>query len=203
MDTIVHMLQQAAGSPWFYLLIFSCIVVDAFLPMIPGETLVVAAGVFAGPTDLALLVTVAAAAAFLGDHVSYLIGRTGGAKILHRLPFGGGIRALGWASKALSVRGATLLIAARYLPGGRTAVTLSAGSTAFPLRRFVPLVGVAALSWALYSTAIGWIGGATFEHDPLRGLLVGIGVGVGITLLIEVIRLLLRRRSPQPASIAV
>jgi membrane protein DedA with SNARE-associated domain len=203
MDALVHVLQQAVGSPWFYLLIFTCIVVDAFLPMVPGETLVVAAGVFAGPGELALLIAVAAVAAFLGDHLSYLIGRSGGARLLHRLPFGGGIRALGWASRALAARGATLILAARYVPGGRTAVTLSAGSTAFPLRRFVPLAGVAAVSWALYSAAIGWLGGATFEHNPLLGLVTGIGVAIGITAATELVRLVLRRRAAGGASIAV
>lgn len=198
----MHGLQQAVGSPWFYLLIFTCIVVDAFLPMVPGETLVVAAGVFAGPWELVLLVAVAAVAAFLGDHLSYWIGRAGGARLVRRLPFGGGVRALAWASRALRLRGATLILAARYIPGGRTAVTLSAGSTAFPLRRFVPLVGAAALSWALYSAAIGWLGGATFEHDPLLGLVAGVGVAVGITGVAELVRLVLRRRTAERASIA-
>jgi membrane-associated protein len=196
-QSVANLVEQAAGSPWFYLLLFSCIVVDAVLPMVPGETLVVAAAVFAGPQDLLLLFAVAAVAAFLGDHLAYLIGRTGGARLLGRLPFGG-VRIAGWATRALAARGGTMLIAGRYLPGGRTAVTLTAGSTGFPLRRFAPFAGVAAVSWALYSVAIGYLGGVTFDRDPIKGLLCGIGMALGVTLLVELVRWLRRDRRPAP-----
>ena len=53
---------------------------------LPGETALVAAGVFAssGRLDIVAVIAVAAAAAIIGDNVGYWIGRTGGRSVLTR-----------------------------------------------------------------------------------------------------------------------
>ncbi|WP_168709321.1 VTT domain-containing protein [Arthrobacter sp. PAMC25564] len=57
-------------------------------------------------------------------------------------------RLLHRARAELEKRGAVLIFAGRYLPGGRTAVNLSAGATAYPLTRFIWLDAAASLVWA-------------------------------------------------------
>ncbi len=197
-DGLVDALEGAMNTPWIYLAVFAIAAIDAFFPVVPSETLVITAGVFAAATgapNAVLVVLVAASGAFTGDHVSYAIGRFGGARVVARARSGSrSERAFGWARRALFRRGGQILVVARYIPGGRTAVTLTCGSMGYPLRRFSFFDAIAGLSWGIYSTSIGYFGGRAFEDDPLLGLLTGFAVAITITVLIEAYRYLQGRR---------
>lgn len=186
------------NTPWIYLAVFALAAIDAFFPVVPSETLVITAGVFAAATgapNAVLVVLVAAAGAFVGDHISYAIGRFGGARVVARAQSGSrSERASEWARRALFRRGGEILVVARYIPGGRTAVTLTCGSTGYPLRRFSFFDAIASLSWGIYSTSIGYFGGRAFEDDPLLGLLTGFAVAIAISVVIEAYRYLQGRR---------
>ncbi len=201
LDGLVEAVEGVMNTPWIYLALLAIAAIDAFFPAVPSETLVITAGVFAAATgapNAVLVVLVAAAGAFAGDHISYGIGRFGGARLLARArPGSRAERAFGWARQALLRRGGQILIVARYIPGGRTAVTVTCGTTGYPLRSFSFFDSIAALSWGLYSTMIGYLGGSAFEEDPLRGLLAGFAVAITITLAIEVFRYLQARRLRQ------
>lgn len=192
LDGLVEALEGAMSTPWIYLAVFAIAAIDAFFPVVPSETLVITAGVFAAATgapNAVLVVVVAGAGAFTGDHISYTIGRFGGARLVARAqPGSRAERAFGWARRALFRRGGQILIVARYIPGGRTAATLTCGTTGYPLRRFSFFDAIAGLSWGIYSTLIGYFGGRAFEDDPLRGLLAGFAVAVTITVMIELYR---------------
>ncbi|GII53748.1 membrane protein [Planotetraspora thailandica] len=201
-DAILDLLRQVMASPWVYLLLFAVALVDAFFPAVPSETAVITAGVFAatGGPDLAAVIAVAALGAFAGDHVSYLAGRTAGRRVLGRLrPGTRGRAAADWAERTLAERGGLLLVVARYVPGGRTAATLTAGAGGYPLRRFTLFDAIATVSWAAYSTLIGFVGGMAFEHDPMKGLLLGLGIAIGVTVVIETVRHLRGRAARRQA----
>ena len=70
-------LEHFSSSSWFYLIILGVAVADSVIPIVPSETLVIIGGVSAGSGHLsiALVVLVAAVGAFIGDNMSYLIGR--------------------------------------------------------------------------------------------------------------------------------
>ncbi|MGC5012401.1 DedA family protein [Streptosporangium sp. DT93] len=193
-QTILDLLHDVMTSPWIYLALFALALLDGFFPVVPAETAVITAGVFAAATgapDLLPVIAVSALGAFVGDHVSYLVGRGAG----DRLRNGRRSRkAFAWAEKALAERGGLVLVVARYIPGGRTACTLTMGAVAYPRRSFAFFDAVAVLSWAVYSGFIGYVGGAAFENDPIKGLLLGLGIAVTITLVVEVVRHLRRRR---------
>lgn len=195
-QAILDTLHDAMASPWIYLALFALALLDGFFPVVPAETSVITAGVFAAATgapDLPLVIAAAALGAFVGDHVSYAIGR--GAN--NRLRNGRRSRkTFAWAERALAERGGLILVVARYIPGGRTACTLTMGAVAYPRRSFALFDAVAALSWALYSGLIGYVGGAAFENDPVKGLLLGLGIAVTITAVVEAVRYLRRRRVP-------
>ena len=73
-----HLSVLQLDSPISYLLAVVLPAVDALFPLVPSETVIVALGVAtAGSADprIALLVGLAAAGAFLGDNLSYLLGR--------------------------------------------------------------------------------------------------------------------------------
>jgi membrane-associated protein len=192
LDGLLEMVHGAATSPWFYLAlaVFAC--VDGFFPVVPSETLVITAGVYAASGEPQLLAAAgcAAAGAFTGDHVSYLAGRRWRGRL------GGGPRRaalLERAGRVLAARGGLALVVARYVPGGRTAVTLAMGASGYPARPFAGFAALAAVSWAAYSAAVGYLGGAAFEDDPLRGLGLGLGLAAAVTVVAEAARFARRR----------
>jgi membrane protein DedA with SNARE-associated domain len=200
-DAITELVEGAMGSPWVYLALCAFAAIDAFFPMVPSETLVVSAGVFAatGEPNVFAVIGVAALGAFAGDHVSYLFGRTAGGRVLRgSKPGSRKARALERGGRLLDDRGGMILIVCRYIPGARTAITLTAGAVRYPLRSFSLFDGIAALSWGTYSALIGYIGGAAFEEQPLKGLALGLGLALTVTLMVELIRHL--RRRPQPCT---
>ncbi|MEV6866736.1 DedA family protein [Streptosporangium subroseum] len=200
-QTILDALHDVMSSPWVYLALFALAMLDGFFPVVPAETSVITAGVFAAATgapNLALVIVAAALGAFAGDHISYAIGRTTN----DRLRNGRRSRkAFGWAERALAERGGLVLVVARYIPGGRTACTITMGAVAYPRRSFALFDAVAAGSWAIYSGLIGYVGGAAFENDPIKGLLLGLGIALTITAVVEIVRHVRRRRTvrePEP-----
>ncbi|GLW67367.1 hypothetical protein Arub01_56100 [Actinomadura rubrobrunea] len=203
-DLVEQVLHAAVTSPWFYAALLAVAMIDGFFPAVPSESMVITAGVFAasGEVDPAAVMLAAALGAFAGDHVSYLVGRVWGGRLVGRMPARSRRRrALGWARGVLAERGGLILVVARYVPGGRTAVTMTMGSVRFPARLFSLFAGVAAVSWAVYGTLLGLVGGAVFEDDPVRGVAMGLGLAVAVTVVAEAARCLRRRRGLREAAV--
>lgn len=197
-DAIVELVEGAMSTPWVFLALFAFAAIDAFFPAVPSESLVVTAGVFSashGEPALALVILAAAGGAFTGDHVSFLIGRTAGQRVARRIQPGTKRAAsFDWAGRTLAARGGMVLVICRYIPGARTAVTITAGAVGYRLRLFSFFDAIAAISWGVYSALIGYIGGAAFEDDPIKGLALGLGLALGVAAAAEVVRHVLRRR---------
>lgn len=189
--------QELVSSPWIYVALLVVAAVDGFFPVAPSESLVITAGVFAahGEPNALGVVAVAATGALVGDHTSYLIGRACEARLNRLLPGSRRYRALAWARRALGERGGLVLVVARYVPGGRTAVTLTMGAVRYPLRRFSFFAVVAAVSWATYGVLVGLIGGHSFEENPLKGVVLGLGVAIALSVVVEYVRYRRRRLS--------
>jgi membrane-associated protein len=190
-DAITQLVEGAMASPWVLLALFAFAAIDGFFPAVPSESLVVTAGVFAasGEPSLPLVIVAAALGAFAGDHVSYFVGSRAGSRLAARFPEGSRkASAFAWAGNALAERGGTMIVVSRYIPGARTAVTLTSGAVRYPLRSFSTADAVAAASWATYSGLIGYLGGAAFEDDPLKGVVLGLGLAVSVAAGVEVVR---------------
>jgi membrane-associated protein len=201
-EAITNWVEGAMGSPWVYLALCAFAAIDAFFPIVPSESLVITAGVFAaaaGEPNLFGVIAAAALGAFAGDHISYFFGRTAGGRLLHRAK-PGSKKAQGFerAGKMLADRGGTILIVCRYIPGARTAITLTAGAVGYRLRSFSFFDGIAASSWATYSALVGYIGGEAFEDEPWKGLILGLGLALTVTFTVELIRHLRRPRTAAP-----
>lgn len=191
MESVLDLLRQLVTSPLVYLLLFALTAVDAFFPVVPGEVAVITAAVLAmsGEPDLVAVTASAALGAIVGDHVSYALGRGGGARRVTRLPEDSRRRASSeWARRTVCLHGGLILTTSRYVPGGRTAVTLTMGALRYPLRWFLLYDSIAGLSWALYCVLLGYFGGLAFQEDPLRAVLAGLGLSVLVTLVVEVAR---------------
>lgn len=184
-----------SASPWTYAVVLGLAAADALFPLFPSETAAIAAGVLAGAGDLSIAFVIAAAAtgAFIGDNSSYAVGRTAGQTATRPLFRGrkGQARRL-WAERTLDRRGGYLIVVARFIPGGRTVTTLTAGVTRMRWPRFVGFAGVAAVLWASFAAGSGYVGGKAFENDPLLGLGAAFAVVAAVTLVVEVARRLPR-----------
>jgi membrane-associated protein len=202
MSVFAHLQVDSAIS---YLVALLMPALDAIFPLLPSETTVIALGVAtAGSADprIALLVACAAAGAFLGDNLCYLLGRRFGPAVERRFfgtPKGKATRA--WAERSLDRFGTPLIVVCRFIPGGRTAVTLTCGLTGYSRRRFVAATAVSGVIWALYAFFIGRLGGQAFEDSPWAGLVIAFGAAIAITAIIELARRLWRRaRKPGDAT---
>jgi membrane protein DedA with SNARE-associated domain len=191
-----------AGSPWLYPAVFALVVGDAFLVVLPSETVVVALGALSGATGspvLAILIPVAAVGAIVGDGLCYLIGRRVG------------IDRWGWQRRpriaaaltrtraTVLNRPAVLIFTARYIPFARIAVNLSAGASGLRWRRFLPLSAAAGVGWALYNTGVGLLFGAALPQQPLLAIALSVVVAVVVGFTVDaVISRITARRSPRP-----
>ncbi len=197
-----------AASPLVYLAMYLFATVDGFFPPVPSESVVIALAAVAmstGAPNLWFILAVAAAGAFTGDQIAYAMGRRMNVRGSWLMRGRRAQRTLDWAEHALANRGASFIIGARYIPVGRVAVNMTAGAVRFPRARFVGLTAIAAVSWALYSTAIG-IGAGAWLHDrPVVAVVVGVVGGAVIGLAVDAVlsrvqgRPRLRRLGVDPA----
>lgn len=188
-------------SPLSYAVALVIPALDAILPILPSETVIIALGVAtAGRTDprIALLVACAAAGAFLGDNLAYVLGRRFRPWVERRFfSTVKGAQRRAWAERSLRRFGTQVIIVCRFIPGGRTAVTVTCGLIGYPRRRFVPATAAAAVIWALYAFFIGRLGGQAFEDRPWAGFLIGFGATIVVSGLIEAARRIRSRRTAE------
>jgi membrane protein DedA with SNARE-associated domain len=191
--------EWVSGAWWSYFVILGVAAVDAFFPLVPSETTLVIGGTFAAQGDLNLLLVIVAGAlgAIIGDNISYGLGNWVGEHTVKRWFKGEKAhRRLEWAERTLDERGAYIVILGRFIPGGRTAVTFSAGYIpTFPWRRFIAYDIPAGIIWATYGALLGYFGGKTFEDNPLFGVLLALGIALSVGFLVEAVRHYRARRS--------
>jgi len=198
--------QLSVSSPVSYLAAFLVPALDAVLPVLPSETVVIALGVAtAGRADprIAVLVALAALGAFAGDNLCYFLGlrlRPFAERRLFASPRGARSRA--WAEHALQRFGMRIIVVCRFIPGGRTAVTFTCGVVHYPWRRFAVATVCAGIIWASYAFFLGRLGGKAFEDRPWLGFLLAFGIALAASAVVEILRRtrpwrLLRRRQPR------
>lgn len=189
--------EFVSASPWkAYTFLFAVSAIDVIFPAVPSETSVILAGVLAATGDLVLaaVIACAAAGAVVGDNTSYWIGRRAGPWVVRRFFAGARKRRIDWAERQIEERGWYLIVVGRFIPGGRTAITLSAGLLRMRWSRFLAFDVLAGVVWASYAALLGYFGGRTFEEDPLLGFLFAFAIALAITGVIEGYRWARRRR---------
>lgn len=130
---------------------------------------------------LGWVIVMAAVGAFLGDNLAYWIGRSAENWARRWITRGEkGQRGLQWAHRELDRHGGSLVIVARFIPGGRTATTISCGVLHFPYRQFLAFDGGGAVLWATINVLIGYFGGAHVRQQRDRGVRAVLRCGVGL-----------------------
>jgi membrane-associated protein len=183
------LIDLLTGSLWTYPLLLGICAGDALIPAFPSETAQIVCGIQAarGQLSLELVIVCAAAGAFTGDNASYAVGRWLGRPAVKRFFMGEVAQGrLDWARNFLKERGSYVLVVARFIPGGRTATTFTAGLVRLRwMTRFAPYVFVAAILWAVYGGLLGYLGGRLFEDQPIYALLLALGIAALITFAVE------------------
>jgi membrane-associated protein len=198
-------LDRTSGHKWFLLVILVIAFLDSVIPIVPSETCVIIGGVAAGVGTQNLLAVIAAGAigAFLGDNTAYSIGLKASdwfRRRAERKPKFA--RKVAWAQLQILERGGLLLITARFIPGGRTVLTLSCGITRQSRWWFVRWVALATTIWATYSALLGRIGGEAFENDHTKAFFTAFGLAIATNVLIETARHFRKKRREAAATAA-
>lgn len=187
--------DYVSGSPWTYAFLFAVAAIDVVFPLVPSETSVILAGVLAASGDLVigLVILCAGAGAIFGDNSAFVIGRTAGHRIVARYFAGDRRKRIDWAEEQIQRRGGYLILVGRFIPGGRTAVTVACGLLEMRWHRFIRYDVPAGFMWSSYAALLGFFGGKAFEQSPFKGFLVAFGVALAITGGVELFRWLRKR----------
>ena len=186
-------LADWAGNWWFLGVIFVIALLDSVVPIVPSETTVIIGGVAVAvgeaPYPLLAVIVAGASGAFIGDNMAYTIGHHWSAAFERRAQRKPKFAAkLTWARSQIRERGGLLLITARFIPGGRTALTLSSGITRQPRAWFVGWIAIATTIWATYAAGLARVVGEPFKDDHTKAFWIAFGTAVGINVTIEVVR---------------
>ena len=167
---------------------------------LPGDTLVIAAGIYAHEGKLSILsvIIVAGLAAIAGDSVAYYIGRKLGPSVFKNKD--SIIFRPDHVAKAEAFYekyGAKTLLIAHYLPVIRTFTPLLAGVAKMPYHRFLTFDIIGDVVWAVSISLVGYFIGSRIPHVDTY-IIGGLGVVILITVLptlFHVARIQLRKRS--------
>lgn len=188
---------SAGASPWALLATFALCIVDGFFPPFPSESIVIALAALTvssqGP-NLIILWAVAAVGAFIGDQVAYSIGKRIPVKKIPFLNRGRGARAYARAGALLLSHGPIFIMAARFIPIGRIAVNMGAGSIGYRRSTFSVVDALSSMMWAAYSVAIGIGAAHILEGHPLLAMLAGIVGGIIIGVIVSHLITFLQKR---------
>ncbi|MCI0385118.1 DedA family protein [Streptomyces sp. CNQ085] len=211
-------LGELVYAPWIYVLIALSVLLDVFLPFLPSGVIVIAAaataagattaGTPAGAAAIAApapnaplptvcaLVLCAAAASVLGDLTVYRLARHGSDRFTRTVDRSRRLaRARERLGHALARGGGPLVVLARFVPGGRSVMSLAAGMEQRRAREFLPWSALAGLAWAGYGVGAGYVGGQWFGATWL-----GTAVSVLALFGAGVLAAFLVRRGPLPAA---
>ena len=197
MEALNELVVSWAASPVVLVVVLLLVALDGFFPPMPSESVVVAVaaiGVATGSPNPWAVVLAAAIGSFVGDNLAFSLGRR---VDLDRFRWTRGPKAarlLDRARGALDRRAASVILTARFVPVGRVAVNVMAGSSGFPRRRFVPLSAVAGAAWAGYSVLVGVFAGAWLRDQPVLGALVAVAVALAGGVIIDLALRGARRR---------
>lgn len=197
MDALGHLVLQAAGSPWLLPLVFVFVVIDGIFPPLPSESVVIAlAAVSAGTghPSMPLLALAAGAGAFVGDNLTYELGRRIGLDRFAWMRRPWFAKIMTKASVALDHRVSSAVLAARFVPGGRVGVNLVAGASGIPRSVFRPLTALSSACWTIYVLALGTVAGHWVGDHPVLGVVIATVLGLLIGFLIDTVLGIVRRR---------
>ena len=201
LDRIIDLLRPYLDAPWGYLVVGAATFLENSVGagfVVPGETLVIIGGFYAGNGDLwlPLLMAIVCASAIAGDNIGYLIGRRYGRGFLERhghklfvTP-----ERLEMAERYFEEHGGKTVFLGRFIPVARSVGFIVAGVAHMRWRRFIVYDVAGAVIWGVGHTTIGYLLGDNYEAIERYLTPAGIALGVVLLLLIGGSKFLAARR---------
>jgi membrane protein DedA with SNARE-associated domain len=154
---------------------------------LPGETALVAAAIFAsqGKLNIVEVIAVAAAAAIIGDNLGYWVGRSGGRKLLQRIPYleRWSSRTLPWAERFFQRHGGKTIFLARFFSVLRVTAAWIAGISRMHWWTFFLWNAAGGIVWAtLVGLVAYYVGHAAADAINRYGLWAGAGLVVALAI---------------------
>jgi len=165
---------------------------------LPGETALIAAGVYASKGHLSIIgvIVVAAVAAIIGDNIGYWAGREGGRRLLYHWDWLGRIsdRLLPPAERFFDRHGGKAVFFARFFGGLRVTGAWMAGITRMTWWRFLLWNAAGGIVWAIGIGLLAFYAGKAVADAIARyGVYGGIAIGAVIVLAVGGIHFWRRR----------
>lgn len=189
---MAHQLLSGSLGYASLLILFAAVFLEDFGLPLPGETVLVTAAAMAsqGKLPIAAVVGAAFAAAVLGDNVGYLIGRSGGHRLLMRKGAAIGLTQarLARAERFFDRYGGVVVVVARFVEGLRQLNGIVAGSVLMDWRLFLLFNAIGAALWVgVWGVGVYLFGDKVVDYVSLlyqRMDATSIAVGIGIFALL-------------------
>jgi membrane protein DedA with SNARE-associated domain len=189
---VTHFIQD-----YGLIFLFGIVCLESAGLWLPGETALIAAGVYASKGHLSIsgVVAVAAAAAILGDNIGYWLGREGGRRLLYRYALLKRFadRVLPPAERFFERHGGKAVFLARFFGGVRVTGAWMAGITRMTWWRFLFWNAAGGIVWAVSIGLLAFYAGKA-AADALARYGVYAAIGGGILLVVAIVVLHVWRR---------
>jgi membrane protein DedA with SNARE-associated domain len=174
--------------------IFFLVLIEDFGIPVPGETVIIAASIYAGSGRLNVVAVgvIAFFAAVIGDNIGYGIGRFGGRRLVDR--WGKYVfltpERLDKAEEFFDRQGAKIITIARFIEGLRQANGIIAGITKMHWLRFLAYNALGAGLWVGTWVSIGYFAG---QHiNTIYGVVTRYSLYVAIAAVVVIVALIAR-----------
>lgn len=186
-----------------YLAVALFVTAEDFGVPLPGETILIAAAVYAGAgkLNIVLVGVVAFLAAVLGDNIGYVIGHFGGRRLV--LKYGRYLllteRRLDRAEEFFARQGAKIVTVARFIEGLRQANGIVAGLAGMSWRRFLVFNALGGALWVAAWTTLGYVAGGHIDviYTQISRYSLYVGIAIGVVVIALIVRALWHRHRQQ------
>jgi membrane protein DedA with SNARE-associated domain len=188
-----------------YLAVALFVTVEDFGIPLPGETILIAAALFAGAGRLNVILVgvVATLAAVVGDNIGFAIGHFGGRALALR--FGKYVflteERLDKAENFFEHHGGKIIVIARFIEGLRQANGIVAGISGMNWRRFLAFNALGAALWAGVWVSLGYLAGnhITTIYNQITRYSLYVLIALVVVVVAFIVRWLWRRRRGRQA----
>jgi len=189
LEACVSIIEELVGS-YGYVAVAGIVGGESMGLPLPGESVLIAAGAYAGAThhlSVAVVFLTAAVAAVVGDNVGYWVGRRFGPRLLAHAQRRGGARQrhLQAVLRLYARHGGSVVVVGRYVSVVRTYAAFGAGAAGMGAGRFAVLNAAGGTAWAAVfgfgSAALGATVGTRLTY-ALAGAAMVAAAGTGLAL---------------------
>lgn len=183
-----------------YLAVGGLVTLEDFGIPVPGETILLAASVYAGAgrLNIVLVGVVAVVAAIIGDNIGYAIGRFGGRALVVR--YGRYVliteERLAKGERFFARWGGWVVVIARFIEVLRQANGIIAGISEMTWPRFLAFNAIGAALWVGVWTSVGYLAGDHIQviYTTVSQYALYVLIGLGVALASWAVWALIRRR---------